>query len=63
MNKLMQNAENASYIDKLGITLFNCRNVIYATGGPAGIYSMSVYPESQIGSTGIAFEAGVKGLI
>lgn len=62
MNKLMQNAENASYIDKLGITLFNCRNVIYATGGPAGIYSMSVYPESQIGSTGIAFEAGVKGI-
>jgi len=40
--------------------LFNCTNVIYATGGPAGLYANSVYPESQTGSTGIAIEAGVK---
>lgn len=41
--------------------VFNCTNIIYATGGPAGMYQMSVYPESQTGSNGIAFEAGVKG--
>ena len=36
-------------------------NIIYATGGPAGIYKNSVYPESQFGASGLAFEAGVKG--
>jgi len=41
--------------------LFNCTNVIMATGGPAGLYSCSVYPASQTGSNGIAFEAGVFG--
>ena len=41
--------------------LFNCTNVVLATGGPAGLYSCSVYPESQTGSNGIAFEAGVAG--
>ena len=46
----------------MGITLFNCTNIIYATGGPAGIYLTSVYPESQIGASGIAYEAGAKGI-
>ncbi len=41
--------------------LFNTTNIVYATGGPAGMYLNSVYPESQTGATGIAFEAGVKG--
>jgi len=41
--------------------LFNCNNLIFATGGPAGIYKTTVYPKSQTGSTGIAFEAGVLG--
>ena len=41
--------------------LFNAANVVYATGGPAGMYGTSVYPPSQTGATGIAFEAGVKG--
>jgi succinate dehydrogenase/fumarate reductase flavoprotein subunit len=41
--------------------VFNCTNIIYATGGPAGIYSNSVYPASQNGSIGIALEAGIKG--
>lgn len=36
-------------------------NVILATGGPASIYHDSVYPASQLGSSGIAFEAGIKG--
>ena len=41
--------------------LFSCTNVVLATGGPAGLYSCSVYPTSQTGSNGIAFEAGVAG--
>ncbi len=36
-------------------------NVVWATGGPSGIYFSSVYPASQHGSTGLAFEAGVRG--
>jgi len=40
---------------------FNCKNVIYATGGPAGMYADSVFPFGHYGATGIAFEAGVKG--
>ena len=36
-------------------------NVVYATGGPAGMYADSVYPQSQHGASGLAFEAGVKG--
>lgn len=38
-----------------------CRNIILATGGPAAMYHDSVYPESQTGSSGLAFEAGVLG--
>ncbi len=38
-----------------------CENVIMATGGPACIYKDSVYPQSQTGNSGMAFEVGVKG--
>ena len=38
-----------------------CANVIWATGGPAGMYSNSVYPASQHGATGVAFMAGAMG--
>ncbi len=41
--------------------LFNCKNIIYATGGPAGMYAGSVYPHGQYGATGLAFEAGIAG--
>ena len=41
--------------------LFNCTNVVLATGGPAGLYGCSVYPASQTGAHGMAFEAGVAG--
>ena len=41
--------------------LIRCKNVVYATGGPAGMYADSVYPFSQYGATGLALEAGVKG--
>ena len=38
-----------------------CENVIYATGGPAGMYADSVYPAGHFGASGLAFEAGAKG--
>ncbi|MDO5408013.1 MAG: FAD-binding protein [Eubacteriales bacterium] len=41
--------------------IFQCQNLIYATGGPAGIYYDSVYPHGHHGSTGLAFEAGATG--
>ena len=41
--------------------VFNAVNIILGTGGPAGIYQASVYPESQTGSHGLAFEAGAIG--
>lgn len=41
--------------------LIRCKNIVYATGGPAGMYADSVYPESQFGATGLALEAGVRG--
>ncbi|WP_313127956.1 FAD-binding protein [Anaerocolumna sp.] len=41
--------------------LFNAKNIIYATGGPAGMYADSVYPFGQYGASGLAFQAGVKG--
>jgi len=44
-----------------GFVIFNAVNIILAVGGPAGIYKTSVYPESQLGSTGIAFEIGAVG--
>jgi succinate dehydrogenase/fumarate reductase flavoprotein subunit len=47
--------------DNLGFVIFNTVNVVLGTGGPAGIYKTSVYPESQLGSSGIAFEIGAIG--
>jgi succinate dehydrogenase/fumarate reductase flavoprotein subunit len=42
-------------------TVFACKNVIYATGGPAGMYADSAYPFGHYGATGLAFDAGVMG--
>ena len=42
------------------ITL-RCAHVVLATGGPAAVYRDRVYPESQLGMSGMAFEAGAKG--
>lgn len=57
---LTLNLKSLDNIDNMFVA-FNCTNIVYATGGPAGIYSMSVYPESQTGASGLAFEAGIKG--
>ena len=40
---------------------FSCKNVILATGGPAGIYKDSAYPTGHHGANGLAFEAGAAG--
>jgi len=40
---------------------FNCVNIVWATGGPAGLYADTAYPEGQHGATGIALEAGARG--
>lgn len=44
----------------MGFVLFNSVNIILGTGGPAGIYQTSVYPESQSGSSGLALKIGAK---
>lgn len=41
--------------------LIKTNNVVWATGGPAGMYADSVYPVSQCGMSGAAFEAGAEG--
>lgn len=41
-----------------GLTVVLARQVVLATGGPAGCYAVSVYPESQSGMSGMALEAG-----
>ncbi len=40
--------------------VFSCNNVILATGGPAGIYTDTVYPDGHTGSTGLALKAGAS---
>jgi len=54
--------KDAAASGNLSFTVFNCTNIIYATGGPAGMYLTSVYPEGHMGASGIAFEAGAKGI-
>lgn len=41
--------------------VFSSENIVYATGGEAGLYDMSVYPVSQTGGTGTALRAGARG--
>lgn len=41
--------------------LFRCQNIVYATGGPAGIYATRVFPNGQWGASGAAYRAGVHG--
>ncbi len=42
-------------------TLFSATNVIWATGGEAGMYQRSVYPYAQNGGSGLLFDAGATG--
>jgi succinate dehydrogenase/fumarate reductase flavoprotein subunit len=49
------------YRESYGLTLFNARNVVLATGGPGELYKVSVWPHGQVGSHGLALAAGVVG--
>ncbi len=48
--------------DKKSLTYkaFRCNNIILAVGGPAGIYSDTVYPDGHTGALSLAIEAGAK---
>ncbi len=46
---------------EVSYTAYNCVNIVWATGGPAGLYADTVYPACQHGATGIALEAGAHG--
>ncbi len=46
--------------DKSFLTI-RCAHIILATGGPAAIYRDRVYPKSQLGMSGMAFEIGAIG--
>jgi succinate dehydrogenase/fumarate reductase flavoprotein subunit len=48
-------------VDINRFVVFGCQSILYATGGPAGIYADSVYPLGHHGGTGLAFEAGAAG--
>lgn len=41
--------------------IFFCDHLVMATGAPAAMYRDSVYPVSQFGASGLAFEAGAAG--
>lgn len=36
------------------------KNIVFATGGPAGMYANSVYPPSQFGASGVLAAEGVR---
>ena len=40
--------------------LFNCTNIVLATGGPGGLFHNEAYPFAHTGCLGIALEAGAK---
>lgn len=40
--------------------IFRCNNVVLATGGPAGIYKNTVYPDGHTGASALALTAGAS---
>ena len=54
LNRKAQSISNA-------FCVFSTENIVYATGGEAGMYATSVYPVSQTGGTGTALRAGAPG--
>jgi succinate dehydrogenase/fumarate reductase flavoprotein subunit len=57
-DNLASEIDMKNLIDSLNI--FQTKNIIIATGGPATLYKNSVYPKSQRGSMGLAIVAGCK---
>jgi succinate dehydrogenase/fumarate reductase flavoprotein subunit len=42
------------------LELYRAENVVYATGGPGGLYATSVYPQVHTGGIGVALLAGAR---
>ena len=42
------------------LVAFKCADIVMCTGGPAGIYADSVFPECHTGTTSLALMAGAK---
>jgi succinate dehydrogenase/fumarate reductase flavoprotein subunit len=42
------------------LEVYEAENVVYATGGPGGLYHTSVYPEVHSGGIGVALLAGAR---
>jgi succinate dehydrogenase/fumarate reductase flavoprotein subunit len=40
--------------------LYEAENIVYATGGPGGLYQTSVYPQIHTGGIGVALLAGAR---
>ncbi|MHC4213144.1 MAG: FAD-binding protein [Planctomycetota bacterium] len=45
--------------DDYAITVYYCRNLVLAAGGPGELYATTVYPKGQTGIHGAAFGAGL----
>jgi succinate dehydrogenase/fumarate reductase flavoprotein subunit len=43
-----------------GLQAYGAENVVFAVGGPGGLYQASVYPEVHTGAIGLALQAGAK---
>lgn len=61
--KILHNDEYRGVLcwTKDGYVLIICNNIVLATGGPASIYDLSVFPRSQTGASGVALESGIFG--
>ena len=46
--------------DKGDFTFFQAENVVFAVGGPGGLYAGSVYPAVHTGAIGLALQAGAE---
>jgi succinate dehydrogenase/fumarate reductase flavoprotein subunit len=51
-------AVNLEQKEAVGLEVFQAENVIFAVGGPGGLYKTSVYPPVHTGAIGLALEAG-----
>ncbi len=58
----IKNLSNHKDLENLidSIKIFQSKNIILATGGPAALYKYSVYPKSQWGGMSLAIKAGCK---
>ena len=46
--------------ESLGLETFGAENVVFAVGGPGGLYRTSVYPQVHTGAIGLALLEGAK---